>query len=178
MRRTDFPNYKTGGGHRRKSLVFSLAVAATFLLMGRAPADSGDAWSTVAPSGAEFTVLMPGDPEEHTATIPTSVGSTVMHIYLLHDGSKFYSVSYCDYPSTSALFDAQAALCGARDGALRKAENAVVLRDVDFTFQGFPAKGIVLQLWGGQYIYRCRMYLVGTRLYQMVFAAPPSLAHA
>lgn len=177
--RTTIPPHGGSPQGRWITLLALPLVAFAAILGVAAPlhAASPDHWARVAPAGAGFSVLMPGSPAEQTSEVPTRVGITIVRIFIREVGSNIYMTSYNDYPASSAIFDAQAALDGARDGAIRNTLGAVLLTDVNFTFDGYPAKGIVVEVMGGKLIYRSRMYLVGTRLYQTAFAAPPRLAH-
>jgi TonB family protein len=133
----------------------------------QAQGQAAPAWQEFSPSEGRFSVKLPSRPVTTTQRVETPDGWLPMRVYTLATPDQ-YIVSYMDYPRT--LEDPARVgqfFAGVRDGALR-ATGATLLRERDVTLAGHPGRQFKMKLRGGL-VGRARIYVVGNRLYQLLF---------
>ncbi len=124
-----------------------------------------------------FAIMMPGEPKVSESKIATSDGEpTIQKQFVAGGESGVYLVSYQDNPNLEGADEAAIARAFdvGRDG-LKKAFHGEVLEEKAITLSDkFPGREIRLSIpqAGGQG--RCRLYLVGTRLYQVMAVGVPA----
>jgi hypothetical protein len=161
-----------------------LIVVATVLLACQpaAPAPSGsgtaasvDQWQTFSSKEGGFTLSLPGKPQEQRQPVGTAAGSVNAIMYIAEVGGTAFGVGYGDYPGSAVNVDPQAVLKGARDGAAKNV-NGTVVTEKPIELAGYPGLEIVVETPAsakvpGGAMYRARLYLVGNRLYQVIYVA-------
>ena len=128
-------------------------------------------WKEYAPPGGGFSVLIPGVPRRQTRQMPLGNGQTIpSHIHL---GSWFaeYGIIYTDFPFTVPGPEAaKRILDNAAKGAAAKL-NAELLHISEVTLDGRLGIALEEKLPDGR-IMRARLYLDGSRLYQVAVTTP------
>ncbi len=168
-----------------------LIVVATILLacQSAAPTSNGsgtaapvDPWQTFSSKEGGFTLSLPGKPKEQRQPVGTAGGSVTAIMYFTEVGSTAFGVGYGDYPGSAANVDPQAVLKGARDGAAKNV-NGTVVSEKPIELAGHPGLEIAVETpasakMPGGAMYRARIYLVGNRLYQVIYVALKKEEHA
>ncbi len=135
----------------------------TAAAMAGNPVDSG--WQRVSSTSGSFSVMMPGMPQENTKEIETKAGKTVLHSFRYVSGSQEYMVTYNDYPTN---LDVDLTLSGVRDGEIG---NGRILTDSNVTLDGHRGKKITA--WVKGKLFASEFYVVGSRLYQVIYTSDP-----
>lgn len=140
--------------------------AATLLLAFCITQGSLDAqvseWIKVAPMGAGFSVLMPAKPEEEVR--PGDDLTT--HLYSVTTDNALYLVAYGDYaPSVQINVDDE--IAANRDRFLKGLE-ANLTSTTQLTMDG--RKGIEFTGENAQASFKSRVFIFGTRFYQIAVA--------
>jgi len=148
------------------------APIATRALVSGSPAEQWQSFSSVE---GGFTLLLPDKPKEQRQPIGTAVGSTEAIMYIAEVGSTAFGAGYGDFPESASQADPQAVLAGARDGAAKKI-NGTVVDEKPIELAGHPGLEIAVEIPAGAAVpggamYRGRLYLVGNRLYQVIYVA-------
>ena len=123
-----------------------------------------------------FSVTFPNGesaPSEQVVPVPTDIGNIDMHMYLVDAQTEAYMAAYADYPAELVSGgDPQLMLDMGRDGAIRNV-NGELLKENDFTLQGFPAKEFYARgQQEGQDVYmRANIVMANERLYQVLSLA-------
>ena len=129
-------------------------------------------WEEYVPPGEGFSVLMPGTPRRQTQRMPLGEGQTTpLHIHSLNTATAEYGVIYADYPITVTGPEmAKRILDDGAKGAV-EAVNAELLHVAETTLGGRPGRALKEKLPDGK-IMRVRLYLDGSRLYQVAITTP------
>ncbi len=117
-----------------------------------------------------FRVDLPGDPIEQVKTAESPLGPLEFHIFTVMHGGATYAAAYNDMPEVLALADPDRALEGGVEGALKNTKGKLLIKR-NIAIDGHPGKEFtssVPGLFGSTMSYRARLYLVRTRLYQVV----------
>lgn len=112
---------------------------------------------------------LPVKPTTSTQTATTKAGKIVFHMFLLDNGTSSVLVSAADYPKALLKPDPQATLHDAVTGAA--GADAKILSEKQITLGNVP--GVEAEYAGPELHGKCRMYLDGVRLYQIVSSASP-----
>jgi hypothetical protein len=118
-----------------------------------------------------FRLKMPAAPKEQTQKIQTPIGPIDLHMYLIDKGDMAYLATYSDYPEEVAKQDPKQLLDGVVDGSIKNSKGELITSK-DINIGGFPGReyDYNIPIPGGQTgIGRSRVYLVNTRLYQIVY---------
>jgi hypothetical protein len=135
---------------------------------------AGLKWQEFASRTGGFYIVMPGSPDSEVHDVFTAVGVLELHTFFVQVRDSAYMVGYSDYPKflvDSAVVDEM--LDGARDGAVANVDGRLVW-ERRIRLQGYPGR----ELWieadvdGESGLAHARLYLVGTRLYQILVAGP------
>jgi hypothetical protein len=100
----------------------------------------------------------------------TPVGSLNLYTYALDMGELSYMVAYSDYPSNLVRYaDVDEMLDGARDGAVDNVDGTLV-GERKIRLQGYPGRELWIEatMAGKQGLAQARIYMVGSRLYQII----------
>jgi TonB family protein len=139
------------------------------------PASAAEAdprnWRVYAPPGEGFSVQLPGKSRGQTQQTPRPDGTaTARRVHSLKTFAE-YGVKYEDYPfAISGAEEAQRILDAGAQGAVAEA-NAELLESKEISLGGRPGRALKEKLPDGR-IMRVRMYLVGSRLYQLAITTP------
>jgi hypothetical protein len=147
-------------------LALALAVQVPAPAAARAPAKP-----FVSEAGG-FRIDLPGDPVEQVKTADSPLGPLEFHIFAVTHGGATYAASYNDMPEVLALADPDRALEGGVEGALKNTRGKLLIKR-NIAIDGHPGKEFtshVPGLPGTTHCNRARLYLVRTRLYQVVLA--------
>jgi hypothetical protein len=125
-------------------------------------------WGEYVSHEGRFSVQLPGTPKEE---IKTTSGSTTMHVFTLLTPIEF-EVIYADYPF--AVNDPETAQQMLDAGAKNIAPslNAELLNIEKISLGDIPGRALKLRLHDG-YSMRIKVYLVGSRIYQLFATLPP-----
>ncbi len=107
---------------------------------------------------------MPGDPTPSTQSVDSALGTIVIHAFILEKGDSALMVMVNVYPDAVLKADPEKLLEAGRDGAVGNIQGKVV-SEKKITIDNNP--GIEFQFESPKYHGTYRIYLVGTRLYQL-----------
>jgi hypothetical protein len=96
-------------------------------------------------------------------------------MYITEMGSTAFGAGFSDFPGSAAATDPEKVLAGARDGAAGNV-NGTVVDERPIELAGHPGLEIAVEIPAGAAVpggamYRGRLYLVGNRLYQVIYVA-------
>jgi hypothetical protein len=121
-------------------------------------------WKRFTVTKGRFRASFPGSPKESKETVKTPLGPLTLTHTMLETEAWALSVSYCDYPIIPDNSDK--VLLGARDG-LQEGLGGTLLHDKEIELGEHPGRSFQLETARGM-VYRTRMYLVGSRFYQLI----------
>ncbi len=163
------------GSPQSSRIVPRLAAAAALLCCASA-APAQEAWVQVAPSDGGFTVLAPPNVKPAAKDMSTPLGKLTFRAYYSGQGDIAFVVLYTDYPAGSLRkYTASQILTSARNTAVAQVF-AKVQSDKAVTFKGYPARDLLMSATNRDAVIRCRMVLVGRRLYEVMAAWPTKMA--
>jgi hypothetical protein len=122
------------------------------------------------PAGAGFEVMMPAKPTPQKRSIKSPEGVSQVNVFLADAHGMVFLASYSTFPAKVVKAGTAALLNGNRDG-FAKSLKARVTREAPVRMG--KAAGIEFDLKsdnGNEF--RSRLYLSGTRLYQVAFGGP------
>lgn len=122
----------------------------------------GDEWIKVAPVGAGFAVMMPAKPEEEVRP----GDDLTAHLFSATTDNALYTVAYGDY-APSVRFNLDDELAANRDNFL-KGVDASLKATRPLTMDG--RKGLEFTGENAQAFFKSRVFIFGTRFYQIVVA--------
>ncbi|HTQ31218.1 MAG TPA: hypothetical protein VMI53_08400 [Opitutaceae bacterium] len=128
---------------------------------------------TVADSDGRFVAKFPGPVQRQSQPVETDVGKVAMNMVYYDAGAMAYMVIYCDYPAGTVEQR------GGPENVCDKASKSAV-KNVDGTIRtsspcrAGEVKGleILADIPAQKAIDRIRFFVVGDRLYQVIFAGP------
>lgn len=122
-----------------------------------------------------FSIMIPATPEESTQTMNTQAGKIDLHMFTAEKGDVGYIVGYSDYPEDVVKqSDPENMLDGSRNGAVSNVNGKLVLES-KVSLDGNPGREIVIDAKTGagqDATVKARIYLVGSRLYQVMVIGP------
>ncbi len=133
-------------------------------------------WKEFESKEGGFSVMMPGPPAEKRQTFNTQLGSVDARFFTVEAerGSSVYMVVYGDYPEAlMATEDKGLLLDAARDGAVGNIQGTL-LSEREISIGGHPGRELQVQSSDGKLSLQIRIYLVGSRQYQVVMVSPKS----
>lgn len=145
-----------------------LAVLALALLA--APLHAGDRLPVRVQTDT-YRVRFPDDPEEESKKLAVGSGQSVPVVSRRATDPKskaVFSVTVADYPPAFAEVPAKKLLDGVRDGL--KGKDGRVNAEEETTIGPDRHPGRAVRIEAGKNTVRARLYLVGTRLYQVTVA--------
>ncbi|MFH0893920.1 MAG: hypothetical protein V2A54_05745 [Bacteroidota bacterium] len=115
-----------------------------------------------------FSVSLPGTPEESSQDVETEVGTIKMYSFMYQpaSGTPIFMIAYCDYSEEAIkASNAETLLTNAMDGFLKSLEIPKELSKMVKLDKKYD--GIYFQGKSSQYSTKNYNYLVGPRLYQV-----------
>ena len=140
----------------------NILVFVSLLSFVQAASGSQSDWMKVSPLGAGFSVLMPAKPEEEVQ--PGDDLTT--HLFSVTTDDALYLVAYGDY-APSVHFNVDDELVANRDRFL-KGLDATLKNTKPLTIDG--RKGIEFTGESAQAAFKSRVFIFGTRFYQIAVA--------
>lgn len=116
-----------------------------------------------------FSVKFPGKPEEKVDKVSSADGMLDVYSAMLESGGNAYLVLYTDYNDPVTAEEIDKILKAVSDGGVQ-AINGKVITQKSITLKG--NKGISEEIETEEYIHVHNYYLVGQRLYQVIFTMP------
>lgn len=125
-------------------------------------------WQEYKSTEGRFSVLMPSVPEERKQTVNTPVGPIDQHVAILSpDKNTAYLASYADYPESATQgVKPDQILDGSRDGSVANIQGKL-LSELIITLGDYPGREIRVAFPDDIHTMRMRIYIVGSRLYQV-----------
>jgi hypothetical protein len=147
--------------------VLSVGFAGLLATPGTASAgqrNAGEQWVTFSPKEGNFTVKLPGEPEELSQDIGGSKGA----IYGYTEGDAgVYLVGYVDLPEGTVTGDNASEVLDKLVEESGKGEG-LVLKSKAITLGKHPGREFIVNVPEIDGSGKCRIYLVGSRLYLTV----------
>lgn len=155
------------------SFAFALLIAATASAADSAPAPAAASATVDTATLKEysykdsgFAVSLPGDPEVSTSDKDTVAGKIAIHTYIYVKGNALLAVGVNDFPADLITkSNASDVLNNALEGALESVKGKLVSKKEIQLDNKYP--GIEFQLTGEIAKGTYRVYLVGSRMYQV-----------
>jgi hypothetical protein len=153
-----------------------LIVAGIFQLFFSALAAFGaDTPNVFVSQAGRFSVAAPVEFAEQSQSVETQVGTIEIHMFVGALGDTAFVVSYCDYPEEVVKAnDPKKMLDGSRDGCVANVNGKLALETL-LSLEGNPGRELVIDITaddGGQGTVKSRLFLVSSRLYQLIVVAP------
>lgn len=142
----------------RRAAALALLFCFALTILG----SQGNEWIKVAPVGGGFSVMMPAKPEEELR--PGNDFTT--HLFSVTTDDALYTVAYGDY-APSVRFNVDDELVANRDNFL-KGLDATLKTTKAITMDG--RKGIEFTGENAQASFKSRVFIFGTRFYQVAVA--------
>ena len=115
----------------------------------------------------QFRVLMPDDDDHEDTTLATAVGPVRVRTVRGDVGRELQlAVTYSDYPEAFAKVPAMKLYDGVRDGLKGTDGTVDTEKDVLLVEDGPLGREFIIR--AGKNVIRCRAFLVGSRLYQVM----------
>jgi hypothetical protein len=128
-------------------------------------------WFAFKPQDGSFQASFPLEPTKSIKTMDTAGGQTDVTFYSASEKQQTYSVTVAEYSADHIKeIGPSAFLDEARDGAIANTKGKLV-SERSFDLKGNPGREIRLNV-GSSSSFRCRLILVGSRLYQVIVAGP------
>jgi tRNA A-37 threonylcarbamoyl transferase component Bud32 len=139
-------------------------------LTSKTPPGPPKGWQEYRPSRGKFVVWMPGEP---TVKHEKAAGTDFDQASVVDaDRATYYTVVFAEFPNT-VFPDPLAALAKACEGAMASV-NGKVLSEKDIKIGDWPGKEVLYESPQIKGLHgKMRIYLVGRRMYQLIFNAPP-----
>ncbi|TAE58741.1 MAG: hypothetical protein EAZ76_06940 [Nostocales cyanobacterium] len=154
------------------SLLLGGLVLNTPVLANQAETPVKSIWSVFSSAEGGFRILMPGEPQFTKQQVKTKTGEVDVNLFSVErkgEGTK-YTVAYIDYPQeyidllSKRNLVAQAIDTGKKT-ALDKAKGSIISEE-KITLDGYEGKEVNYTK-PGDIVVKHRIFLVGTRLYQV-----------
>jgi len=160
-----------------RPLTISLPMLA-FVFMAFIGACGHRQWAEYTPSDGSFVALFPVTPTKATKTVNTAIGPMDITIYAASELSLAYSVAVVDYPADHVQqVGAAGLLDSARDGAVANTQGTLLSEEI-LNIRGNPGRELKVSAAGGKGTARCKLVLVGNRLFQVIVAGPSDKSYA
>lgn len=157
----------------------ALSTAAIAQDAGKAAPAAPTATPQASPQAAEWkeyehkeqgmAFSMPHTPETDTQVADTELGKITLYLYTFEKGDAVMTLAVNVYPDKIAKVPADVLLKGGENGAVDGAHGKVT-SEKKITIDGNP--GLEYQFESAKYHGTCRIYLVGTRMYQLISVSP------
>ena len=150
---------------------FAIAYFVIQLLVQPSHAAVPDSWKQYASKVGGFSVSFPAAPESHSDKIDAHGIPTTMHTFACEASERVFIVSYNDYPK-SAMRDEKQMLVDAEQGAMKNVHGTLI-DDQAFKYGDYNARSYAVKV-AENHVVRANMFLVGSRLYQVLVVVPAS----
>lgn len=132
-----------------------------------------EAWKEFTSEQGRFSVRMVGAPRPDEQEVETPLGKIRAHLYIAQTNTAGYMVGYADFPGARETPEyVKAVLDGARDRVL--AGGGRLLSESEIKVEGYAGREWLIV--DGPLLFRARAFLAKDRFYQVVLAAPLSVA--
>lgn len=144
------------------------AITATLLALA-----ANLAWGdTMASRDGRYSIDFPGPAQESTQTVTTGAGPTTAHILSYRSRKAEFTALYSDYPPGAVEgMPADRVYAGAIDGAVR-GSGGKLRSSVAVQAGNVAGREAVFDAPNGAETVRVRYFLVGSRLYQLMYDGP------
>lgn len=131
-------------------------------------------WQTFAPPGGNFSVQIPGVPEDKSQTRTTPGGSVTSHLYIYTTKDAAFAVNYVDRPAPKTAAETEQWFDRLRDAEMARAGGKLLGEAPIKLANTWPGREIRISMTegDGKHAMRSRMYLVNSRLYQVLVILP------
>ena len=143
-----------------------------FLLVLLVIGCSANQWKEYSSDEGKFKVDFPGNPSLKTQKVNTAVGEIQVNMVLLEVRGVAYMASFNDYPSEFIKNSNEKDLLdGARDGAVANVQGKLLSEQI-IELNNAPGREIRVESADGKNTIVARIYLAGSRLYQVLVVTP------
>jgi hypothetical protein len=146
-----------------------LLLGAVFLLFTPALRIQAQDWQTFKYPSDGFSATFPVAPNEDSRQVETQSGTVELHSYTLELDQVAFFVGVCDYGSKADGSGVDAMLEGAMNGALESSK-AHLTRQSKILLGHYH--GLEYESDSEEMHYTTRVYMVGSRMYQMLVVYP------
>jgi hypothetical protein len=168
---------------RRLSLLLLVTVSVMGYGLAQSKPPSGDSggggagtaednlndWKEFISEEGHFSVLLPGVPKQLAREIDSPFGKSQGHYFNLFTFADF-GFSYTQFPINVEIPGAAEKLFDRVRGSVLAALGGRLLEEKEISLDGHPGRFIKAELAGGD-IYRHKVFIVGSRSYQVVFVS-------
>jgi hypothetical protein len=151
-----------------------LALVAAGCLAGLGCGQDRTEWTPFEAADGSFSASMPGVPEEGGTEVPSAFGSVSSHTWVHQERTRAFSIAHTDYPDgiRKQMTDEQF-LDTARDAAVQKTRGRLV-SETPVALSGHPGREVRIDdAGGGGATVQGRLYVVDSRLYQVMVTTTP-----
>src|SRR5262249_17212728 len=121
-------------------------------------------WIEFSPQEGGFSIMLPGEPSQRTLSTQTENGQVTSPLFELTKDAFKYCVTYMDYPFSVGENDSDKLLSmGAEMGITRV--GGMVTSNAPISINRYFGREVKGEMQG--YLYQCRVYLVGQRLFML-----------
>lgn len=160
----------------RKMMFFFMALV--LVLFSISSCTNTAEWREFVGPDGDFSVQLPGDPQETTQEYETDSGLITIHLFTFPLNKFAFITAYSDYPAELIQSKGiETVLNNARDGAIANTEGKLIEEKV-FDLNGYPGRFLTVASPDGSGIAQAKLVLVGTRLYQVFVAGPEDQQNA
>jgi hypothetical protein len=159
-----------------RSAIQLKSLGGLLLLVGALGACSERPWFAFTPADRSFHASFPFEPTKSMRTVTTAMGESDVTFYTATDSQIAYSVTVGEYSAEQiARVGAKGFLDEARNGAIANTHGKMT-SETSFDVKGNPGREVAISVSGGKSSFRCRLILVGNRLFQVIVAGPSNEA--
>lgn len=135
-------------------------------------------WQALRDPKSRFAAQFPSKPKYSTQELDTAAGKLTMHQWIVEvdAGKRAFLLIYADFPGPAAGADPKTVLDAARDGGVNNIHGELV-QETSIKIDGHPGREFTVRGKAGDttVVLRVRIYLVGSRLYQLQAVAEEGL---
>jgi hypothetical protein len=160
--------------------VFSRLLLATVVLASTCNAlRAEDKFKPFTSNEGKFTVLMSGTPKEQKQTVKAGGVDVTTHLFLCEiDPNRAVIVSFNEIPGVAGNPAAVDKILEATPGLLNSTAKGKVLSVNKISLGKSPGREVQIELPEGKGIMKVNVYLVGSRLYQVLGIGPESFVRS
>jgi hypothetical protein len=137
------------------------------------PGKGFDANKPVVSKEGQFQLSFPAEPREITQNVDTPAGQLAVHMLIVEQGNIAFLATYSDNPDVADPAGQDKVLEGAVSGSIESAK-ATLISKRNIRIERYPGKEYDYKMTlpdGTMANGRSRIYLVGKRLYQVIYLA-------
>jgi hypothetical protein len=128
-------------------------------------------WKQFRSAEGRFSVKLTTTPQIEAEEIESEIGLLPTHTFTATDKGGAFVVAYTDFNDSTATIEPAEILDGARNG-VRESLNGTIVSEKEIKLNGHPGRDIVMTT--DELQARTNIYLVGTRMYQVIAVSPKS----